>query len=934
MLIGGEAGVGKTTLAEALCREAELRGVNVFAGHCYDLSETPPYGPWIEIAQQIRTAPRPPSPETIAAMPRLASAVSQASLFAQVRDFLSRMTAESPLLLLLEDCQWADIASLDLLRALARVANGLSLLLVATYRGEELDRRHPLHTMLPLLVREARAERLEVRPFDRTGVEALIATRYRLSRPDAARLGTYLLARTEGNPLFLTELLRTLEHGGLLRTGEEGSWEIGAIEQAPVPILLRQVFDARLARFVDEDVALLAVAAVIGQEVPLALWQRVVGTDEERLTALIEQATEAHLTEAWADGDGMRFRHALIRDALYEGMPAPRRRRLHRQVGATLIDTPAADPDMVAYHLQRGGDDRAVAWLVAAGERAQRAFAFPTAVERYEAALAADERLLTPTERGWLCYRTARLLRPTSSARALDHVRAAQQIAAALGDRALAAASLFTEGQTHIVSALSADGLDAMARAVTLFDDLTAAESAQIERQGMTSSIRVMRGTYAMHLAMTGRVAEALATVERTRQRDEVVRRAAGAGGSAVPIVHALMGNPAEARERFAATAARAEATGNAVNVGLRHDYTLLLVLLPYETDRRDERLRTVAAAETAWKQPVGTMWSGGHESTRVFIDLLEGNWQGAEERLQRIIAFPDWHYLTALAAYGDLLRARGAPREAWEQVRRALPDGSATPPGMATYFGAIPILVLAATLALDGGDTQTARTWLETCDRWSDWAGPQVVWGRSEGLRAWAAYHRACGDGGNARRCAEEALQHASAPRQPLALIAAHRLLGEFETADGRSDVARMHLNHALDLVDACHARYEQALTLLSLAELEMSTGRKREAERALAEARTILVPLGAHPALARADTIRARRIAPDARPRYPAGLTAREVEVLRLVAAGLTNAEIAERLFLSRGTVKIHLVHIYNKIGASNRAAAIRFAADHHLE
>ncbi|HET8629819.1 MAG TPA: LuxR C-terminal-related transcriptional regulator, partial [Thermomicrobiales bacterium] len=180
----------------------------------------------------------------------------------------------------------------------------------------------------------------------------------------------------------------------------------------------------------------------------------------------------------------------------------------------------------------------------------------------------------------------------------------------------------------------------------------------------------------------------------------------------------------------------------------------------------------------------------------------------------------------------------------------------------------------------------------------------------------------------------AAAALAHAGEPRQPLALLAAHRTLGELATARGRRAEAREHLDAALALADACAAPYERALALLALAELGAAAGERAEAGPLLAEARAILEPLGAKPALARADALAATlERGPAARRTYPAGLTAREVEVLKLVAQGLTDAQVAERLFLSPRTVGKHLTSVYTKLGVASRLAAARFALDHGL-
>ena len=140
--------------------------------------------------------------------------------------------------------------------------------------------------------------------------------------------------------------------------------------------------------------------------------------------------------------------------------------------------------------------------------------------------------------------------------------------------------------------------------------------------------------------------------------------------------------------------------------------------------------------------------------------------------------------------------------------------------------------------------------------------------------------------------------------------------------------------MEQALALAEACAAPYERALILLALAELRASTGERDEARALLDEARAICAPLEARPALARADALAARlALLKPPRASSPAGLTVREVEVLRLVAEGLTDAQAAERLSLSPRTVSQHLRSIYNKLGVSTRGAATRFALDHRL-
>lgn len=278
------------------------------------------------------------------------------------------------------------------------------------------------------------------------------------------------------------------------------------------------------------------------------------------------------------------------------------------------------------------------------------------------------------------------------------------------------------------------------------------------------------------------------------------------------------------------------------------------------------------------------------------------------------------------------MARGQGDAELAWAQVLTLLPDGPATESTWQRFHCAQLGQRIAAALALDAGDTALARGWLEAHDRWL--ARGSGVLGRAEGALGWAAYHRAAGEVDAAYRHARTGLAHAAAPHQPLALLAAHRLLGELDTDAGRYPDAARHLDAALALADACAAPFERARTLLALASLHAATGDGVGASAALDAVRATCTPLGAEPTLARADALAARLATMKAPPpRHPVGLSAREVEVLRLVAAGRTNREIADTLFISHGTVNNHIVHILTKTDSANRAEATAFALRHGL-
>ena len=255
--------------------------------------------------------------------------------------------------------------------------------------------------------------------------------------------------------------------------------------------------------------------------------------------------------------------------------------------------------------------------------------------------------------------------------------------------------------------------------------------------------------------------------------------------------------------------------------------------------------------------------------------------------------------------------------------------DGPITEPGGQPFGPTLELQRLAVQLALDAGDLDQARAWLEAQDRWLAWGG--AVRRQTDAQLLWARYHDANGDPDSACQHARQALRLAGDPAQPLALLAAHRFLGQLDIEAGRYADAERQLAEALRLADACAAPFERALTLLIRAELRVATGAIDEARQLADDVRSICEPLDARPTLARVngllEQIDSKQLG------HPAGLTDREVEVLRLVAQGLTDAEVAEQLFIARRTVNTHLTSIYTKLGVGSRAAATRFAVEHGL-
>jgi len=517
VLIGDEAGIGKTALAESMCDVATTQGALVLIGRCYDLTETPPYGPWVELFGRYRQENGPSLPTAFAHRGTVGEVTSQSVLFQQVQDFLIALSAQYPTVVLLDDLHWADPASLDLLRVIARLLSTLPLLIIVTYRSNELTRRHPLYALLPLLVHESQAERLDLRPLTENDLRELLGTRYRLGPADTSRLIIYLHERAEGNPFFLGELLRTLEEEGTLRA-TDGGWILGDLARIRVPPLLRQVIDGRLARLGEDAQGLLDVAAVIGQEVPLMLWASVTDMSDKALLPVIERAVAAHVLIESPDGFNVRFAHALIREAMYEGISPAMRRLLHRRIAELLAAQSHPDPDAVAIHFQRAGDHRAVEWLVQAGERAHLAYAWRTAVMRYEAALALmDVEGGATSQRAWLLHNLAFVCRTSDPQQSRMYTEEMTRIAEEVGEYGLAGVGHFRHGQYRYAVGEVAAGLTEMASAIELLESLSPDETARMQqaRSRTSSSVGTPYGVFMFYLTGAGYYAETLAMMKQ-----------------------------------------------------------------------------------------------------------------------------------------------------------------------------------------------------------------------------------------------------------------------------------------------------------------------------------------------------------------------------------------------------------------------------------
>ncbi len=418
-----------------------------------------------------------------------------------------------------------------------------------------------------------------------------------------------------------------------------------------------------------------------------------------------------------------------------------------------------------------------------------------------------------------------------------------------------------------------------------------------------------------------------LAQAVGTNHLDALDLSGIGDAEFAVGYCEAGLGRPELAQAAFRRAQAIYRAIDHRFLLAISLDRQLTEVLLPYCTTDLVARRALFAEVTAAWER----LGEAGATPDAGVLELdflvVEGAWAEAER--QAHAALTTVHPLRRMAAetgLATLARWRGERAEAWANITSALPRGWATAPGSHTFWQATGVQRLAADLALDTGDLSVAATWLKAHDTWLVWSG--AVRERAEGEVLWARYHQVAGDLDRAQEHATLALAMAAEPRQPLVLLATHRLCGEIATETGRWEEAQSHLRESLALAEACAAPFERALTLVALAELGAAEDNRAEAMRLLTEARAIGQPLGAAPLLARIDALLAQLAARPALPPTGPQLSTREVEVLRLVAAGRSNPEIAEALFISPRTVTTHLTHIFDKLDVEGRAEAVALA------
>jgi DNA-binding CsgD family transcriptional regulator len=942
--VAGDSGVGKSRLLSELERRAEAGDVLVLAGDCVDLGESElPYVPLVAalrplarsgdpaLTDELRAAVAPLLPGTAAAAePPEPDAGAQARLFEGLLTLLDGLGAARPVLLLIEDLHWADRSTRAALAFLCRSLAAERVLLVASYRPDELHRRHPLRPLLAELERDPRARRLALAPLTRDELaEALTDI---LGAPPDPELLDRLWTRSGGNPLFCEELLAA---------GLDG--------RGAAPDTLRDALMLRVERLSEPAQELLRLVA-IGQRLDHALLTETSGMEPRALRDALREAVDGHILVADQDGNH-RFRHALLREVVDDDLLPGERSALHLALARALDERvtasggSAALSAAVAHHFAAAGDQpAALAASVRAAADAERVYAHGEAAALLDRALALWDRVPDPEARAG-ADRVALLLRAADATAAQGHPgRQLAQLEAALEalgtDDPVRAAGILgsiARAQRHVNRPRLSVGT--LERALELLgeDAGPSAERAQV------------LGGLARGRMLDGKFGEAVDTARRALE----VARAAGmesVDGHARNTLGVSLASTGDVE-------AGAAELRQAVRIARERDNLPDLADAYVNfADTLHSFGRTAEAREIALegreavgaRRPIATMWL---ETLLAEMAFDSGDWEEAERQLPKP---PHWTGKNTRLNV-DLRRATVAVgRGRHEAAQEILADLQelAKDTSEPQYLG--PIGVLVAELRRREGDLVAARAAVEQAlDRiefcTEDAMRVSEVAAKGVTVEADAAERaRDLGDADEekaALRRLDDLLARIAAAATRTRPVECALLLGaraEAGRAAGRpvaADYAR-----AAEAWDEVGRPEHAAGMRLREAEAQIAVGDRDAAAETLQAAQDVarrfggswlegeIEGLAARARLALADGDGMAAAAPPAE-EDSFGLTSRERQVLALVAEGATNREIGATLYMAEKTASVHVSRILGKLNVRSRTEAAAVAHRHGL-
>ena len=888
-LLVGEAGIGKTRTAQELAAVAQASGAIVARAACPEDDAALSFGPWAEAAGQIvstldgeelsrrlgagAAALAEVVPEVRAALPDREQAAQLSPEETRLRlyesfDRLLLSAPKAPLVLVLEDLHWADAASLDLLRHLARGLPSARLLLVGTYRDVEIELTHPLARTLGAIERFVRPLRLRLRPFGRDETAALVAGL--AGGPIATGLPEAIRRETGGNPFFVTEVVRHLrDEGRDLAADDLAHGELG------IPESVRAAVASRLARLSPETGRLLSVASAFAGSFEFGVLTSLTGLPDDVLLDCVDEGLRARMIHAVGTHERYEFAHALVRHALYDDLSPSRKARLHRRIAEALERLPgvAEDeraPELAIQYLRSSslpGAAHGIRYALAAAQSARRAYAHERAVRFLRIARELAAASGPPQRAEILCAlavaEAEALMLATAAESVAEAVIALEESGAtpeAIADFLVQATWALQEagGGQELVDELAERGLALLGkrRGLTWARlKLTAAPLEEVRVGPCTAGRWLGFDPGAVETArIDGDERDWAKTLElmdwRSRTETDELRSRVERWREPRAAIHGLgvaMRSLMFQHGAFADAAAVAEELlERSSRAGSLPGRAYALVYRGWTAHVRGDDESALASGEQATELVSRLGEAHRLRYSLLFLATIDPEWAAIAAEREAAAAdprLPSWMTLLYLSQAASA-RARAGEREAARQrLDELVPVLVRTPPTTLNHNGAV------ATAA------------------------------------------------GAAWELEEE--QHAAELRQS-----------------------------AIGLVEAGVGDYPGESTELAAARMASLLGDSASAASSFAAARSTLETSGQLP-LMRVVEDDERRVASVGRPRhrFPAGLTVREAEVLRLLADGRTNREIAARLVLSVHTVERHVANAYRKIGAHNRAEATTF-------
>jgi ATP/maltotriose-dependent transcriptional regulator MalT len=921
LLLAGEAGVGKTRLVDECLARSNLLSLK---GGANELA-SPPYGPIVAaLRSYLRQRPGglascgPLTHYLAALLPELGSPageVDRATLVEAIGCAFTAVARDEPAVLFLDDLQWADNATLELLPALAATLASQPLLIVGVYRGDEIPRAHPVRRLRSDLRRARQLQELAIAPLDPEATAAL-AARILGANPTPA-LAAALYERTEGLPLFLEELAGALAASGRLRPGSDGL-ELLPGADMPIPDTLRDTMLLRLDGLPDSALKLLEIAAVAGLEFDLELVVGLLGAEDG-----LDELFERHLIVEGEPGRAA-FRHALTREAIYGDISWARRRSLHRQIAAHL-EAQGAYPQTIAEHwLAAKETERARAALLAAVRHSCEVHAYRDAANLAHRALelwpeAVDEtgRLDMLDQLGH-CAQLSGML--AEAARAWRDV--------AEGRRANGELRAYAEVTRKLANVAELRGhweraLAARADAAQVFATSGQPAEAAAERLAAAAHLR----SAAHFRASLELLATALAEAEQA-QRWDLKARIIGLQGN----IYARMGQ----------TAAGLALVREGLALALEHNhpgpaaevYQRLADALEHTGDYAEAKATYSTAFHFCQANDVPATAQLCMACLAVVL-YQTGEWDRAATICRDVLAAPA-STAHARAAAGASLGLVSAMRGQPSRARPLLLEAASL--ARHIELAAAEILAtwgLALVDAQNGDDEAVTAHYRFILSRWSGledrhYAVPPLRWAVD-----WFCDIRADAD---ARACASALATIAADIGQPEALAALAHSLGMVALLDGDPKQAIQQFDHALGLLRDVDVPIYHAATYLRAGMARAAADQRKTAIDQLTQAYRIARKLGARDMTMRvARTLQElgepveRRLGAGAADRFGHGnLTRRQLEILRLVALGQTNSEIARELFLSPRTVEMHVGNILANLDSRSRAEAVHRAAE----